>query len=147
MGTILIFLNTIVEKTYPEPWNYSFESISCSKSPVYSPQSLQYKFLDWKWPIPPSELFKKNIRFGSANLLLWGWIQNVLDFQVGTQQDEDISLLIYIWLFTSQVGEWMQWVVEMGGICYIHQAARPQNAPSLNTKYGNIKDKICKNIN
>ena len=24
IGTILIFLNTIVEKTYPEPWIYSF---------------------------------------------------------------------------------------------------------------------------
>ena len=25
---------------------------SCSKSPVYSSQNLQYKFLDWKWPPP-----------------------------------------------------------------------------------------------
>ena len=31
---VLIFLNTIVENKYPEPWNYSFVSISCSKSPV-----------------------------------------------------------------------------------------------------------------
>ena len=34
IGTILVFLNTIVENTYPEPWNVSFLSISCSKSPV-----------------------------------------------------------------------------------------------------------------
>ena len=31
---VLIFLNTIVEKTYPEPWNDPFVSFSCSKSPV-----------------------------------------------------------------------------------------------------------------
>ena len=31
---VLIFLNTICEKTYPEPWNCSFVSISWSKSPV-----------------------------------------------------------------------------------------------------------------
>ena len=53
LGTILIFLNTIVEKTYPEPWIYSFfVSMSCSKSPVYSSQNLQYKFLNWKSPFP-----------------------------------------------------------------------------------------------
>ena len=31
---VLIFLNTIVEQTYPELRNYSFESISCSKNSV-----------------------------------------------------------------------------------------------------------------
>ena len=31
---VLIFLNTIVEKTYPEPWNDPVVSFSCSKSPV-----------------------------------------------------------------------------------------------------------------
>jgi len=62
---VLIFLNTIVEN--PEPWNYFCVSISCSKS---SP-NLQHKFLDWKWPPPPSlVLFRKFIRFGSWTLPL-----------------------------------------------------------------------------
>ena len=34
MCLVLIFLNTIVEKTYAEPWNDSFVSIPCSKSQV-----------------------------------------------------------------------------------------------------------------
>ena len=48
----VIFLDTIVEKTYPEPWNYSFESI---KKP-----SLKF----------PLELFRKFIWFGTATLPL-----------------------------------------------------------------------------
>ena len=35
--------------------------------------------------------------------------------------------LIYFWLFRSQVCEWVQWVVAMGGICY------PPTAPSQPT--------------
>ena len=65
--TILIFLNTIVEKIYPQPWIIFFVSISWSKGPVWRTQNLQYKFLDWKWP-PPLSLFHKFIRFGSCTL-------------------------------------------------------------------------------
>ena len=48
----------LLKNTYPEPCNYSFQSISSSKSPVYSSQILQSKFLDWKWP-PPFATFPK----------------------------------------------------------------------------------------
>ena len=34
------------------------------QSTVYNGKNLQYKFLDWKWPPPLLELFRKNIRFG-----------------------------------------------------------------------------------
>ena len=67
MCLVLIFLNTIVETIYPEPWNYSFVSISCSKSPVQSSQNLKHKFLYWKWPLPPLELFQIFIWFGPTN--------------------------------------------------------------------------------
>ena len=36
------------------------------KKPCLKVQNLQYKFLDWKWPPPLLELFRKNIRFGRA---------------------------------------------------------------------------------
>ena len=52
------------KKIYPEPRNYSFVSISCSKSPVQSSQNLKHKFLYWKWPLPPLELFQIFIWFG-----------------------------------------------------------------------------------
>ena len=63
---VLILLNTIVEQTYHEPWNYYFVSISWSKSPVKSSQNLQHKFLGWKWPPSPPW----NFRFGSVTRLL-----------------------------------------------------------------------------
>ena len=37
---------------------------------VYNGKNLQYKFLDWKWPPPLLELFRKNIRFGRERLPL-----------------------------------------------------------------------------
>ena len=63
----LIFLNTIVEKRYPEPWNDLFVSNSCTKKPCLQIQNLQYKFLDWKWPpLPSLEFFRKFIIFVRA---------------------------------------------------------------------------------
>ena len=46
------------------------------KKPCLKVQNLQYKFLDWKWPPPLLELFRKNIRFGISNrpLVLVAWL-------------------------------------------------------------------------
>ena len=50
-------------KTYPKrPFCITF----MLKKPCLKVQILQYKFLDWKWPPPLSELFRKFIR--SVNL-------------------------------------------------------------------------------
>ena len=68
---LAMFLNTIVEKTYPEPWIYTFfVSISCSKSLVSSSQNRQHKFFDWKWPHLLWNFPQKFIRFGSGTLPL-----------------------------------------------------------------------------
>ena len=40
------------------------------KKPCSKVQNLQQKFLDWKWPPPPLELFQKFIRFGRGRLPL-----------------------------------------------------------------------------
>ena len=86
---VLIFLNTIVEKTYPEPWNYYFASISCSKSPVLSSQNLLHIFwIENDAPPPPLPLFQKftDLEAGSFPFLIvilylrlrggwdWGWV-------------------------------------------------------------------------
>ena len=34
--------------------------------PFITVQNLQDKFLDWKWPPPPMELFRNIIRFGTV---------------------------------------------------------------------------------
>ena len=43
-----------------------FYIIFMLKKPCLKVQILQYKFLDWKWPPPLSELFRKFIRFGNV---------------------------------------------------------------------------------
>ena len=40
------------------------------RSIVFNGKNLQHKFLDWKWPPPPLELFWKFIRFGRVKLPL-----------------------------------------------------------------------------
>ena len=87
---VLIFLNTIVEKTYPEPWNYSFVSISCSESPAWSSQNLQYKFLDWKWHHPPPP---RNFPKNSSDLVAWPvpkYLYNKFFFLLGVGKADEI---------------------------------------------------------
>ena len=56
----------------PEPWTlkWPFCIIFMLKKPCLKVQNLQYKFLDWKWPPPPLELFRKFICFGRGRLPL-----------------------------------------------------------------------------
>ena len=44
------------------------------KKPCLKVQNLQNKFLDWKWPLPPLELFRKFIYFGSVARPLCGLV-------------------------------------------------------------------------
>ena len=65
---VLIFLNTIVEKTYPEPWIYSFcINFMLKKSCLKFPKSATW-ILGLKMTPPPLALFKKFIRFDSGIL-------------------------------------------------------------------------------
>ena len=51
-------------------WKHTIKRPFCIifmvKKPCLKVQILQYKFLDWKWPPPLSELFRKFIRFGNV---------------------------------------------------------------------------------
>ena len=61
-----------------------------------------------------------------------GMISFSSQFWFSDSTGKRLFVLIYIWLFRSQVGEWVQWVVEMGSICYPHPKTvnQPQISPS-----------------
>ena len=64
---VSVNINTIVEKTYPEPWSYSsFYQFHAQQALFKVPKICNINFWIGNAPPPPLELFQKFIQFGSG---------------------------------------------------------------------------------